>query len=111
MAKIDLLLTSGITAMDGSVVESGATLKFDSEFTAASTSVKIIPRLYRNRTLFENGYSNIPILESVIPYDFIITIEDINEFYQLTPQQLYERVCVEINNIMGDDYFEISITE
>ena len=58
MAKIDLMLTSGLTATDGSMIASGATLKFNSEFYAGTTDINIKLKLYRNRELFESCYTN-----------------------------------------------------
>ena len=108
MAKVDLITKSGITASDGSVVESGATLKFDSNFFAASTLIKITPKLYRNRELFESGYREIFISEQVLPVDFVITLSE-EAYYQLTPLQLYEEVKIFLNNLFGREMFEIKI--
>ena len=74
MAKVDLITISAITASDGSVIASGATMKFDSEFLAGSTNINIMPKLYRNRELFESGYTHIHISEEIIPYNFILII-------------------------------------
>jgi len=110
MAKVDLITISAITASDGSIVASGATLKFDSEFFAASTNVRIKPRLYRDRELFEGGFSSIHIGDDVIPDNFEIPFPE-EEFYGLTPLQLYEQVGTWLNNYMGGDYFELKIIE
>lgn len=110
MAKVDLLLTSGITAGDGSIISSGATLKFDSEFKAGSTKVMVQPRIYRNRELFEEGYTPIFVDESIIPYDILIDFSS-EEFYVLTPLLLYQAVGDWLNNRMGGEYFELVITE
>jgi hypothetical protein len=110
MTKIDLITVSGLTASDGSVIASGATLKFDSEFQAASTNVRIIPKLYRNRELFETGFTCISISEKIIPFDFILRIPE-NEFYTLTPYQLYVKVGEYLNNLLGGEYFELKVIE
>ena len=110
MAKIDLVTISGLTASDGSIVESGATLKFNSEFHAASTAIKITPKLYRNRELFENGFSEIKMSEAIIPVDFIVTLSD-EDFYTMTPFVLYQEVGKYLNNMLGDGYFELKIIE
>ena len=109
MAKVDLLLVSGLTASDGSIVESGATLKFDSEFVASVTDVRITPKLYRNRELFESGYTHIWISEQVIPNSFMLEFPE-EEFYILTPLLLYEAVGDWLNNFLGGTYFELLIT-
>ena len=109
MAKIDLLLITGLTASDGSIVESGATLKFDSEFVASVTDVRITPKLYRNRELFESGFTHIWISEQVIPNSFILEFPE-EEFYVLTPLILYEEVGDWLNTFLGGTYFELLIT-
>ncbi len=108
MVKIDLITLSGITAGDGSVIASGATVKFSSEFQAASTDIMIKPMVYRNRELFDAGYDAIPIPEKIIPYDFVLTIPE-EEFYVLTPAILYQEVCDYLNNLFGFKMFEIKI--
>ena len=107
MAKIDIITLSGLTAGDGSVIESGATVKFDSEFHAASTDIRIMLQVYRNRELFEAGYSNIQIPEETLPYDFILNIAE-EEYYVLTPAVLYQHVCDYLNALIPNT-FEIEI--
>jgi hypothetical protein len=106
MAKIDIILLSGLTAMDGSLVTSGATLKFDTEFYARSNHIMIRPKLYRNREVFDLGYEN--VRTSDIPNDIIFELSD-NDFYTLTPQALYEKVRDYLNNMFGANVFEINI--
>ena len=108
MAKIDLLLITGLTASDGSIVESGATLKFDSEFVASVTDVRITPKLYRNRELFENGLTHTWMSEQVIPNSFVLEFTE-EEFYTITPLILYEKVGEWLNTFMGGTYFELEI--
>jgi len=110
MAKVDLITISGLTASDGSFIASGATLKFDSNFFAASTHIKISPKLYRSRELFENGYREISMSEQVLPVDFLITLPEV-QYYQLTPLQLYEEVKTYLNNLFGVEMFRVLITE
>jgi len=110
MAKVDLLLISGLTASDGSVVASGATLKFDTEFVASSTDVRITPKLYRNRELFESGYTNIWISEQTIPNSLVLSFAE-EDFYSLTPLQLYTEVGEWLNNFLGAEYFELKIID
>jgi len=108
MAKIDLLTVMDLTANDGSVVSSGATLKFNTEFFAASTNVRITPKLYRNRELFETGYGDIRMSENILPVDFIIEFVE-EDFYSLTPVILYEEVKNWLNNHLGGTYFELNM--
>lgn len=107
MAKIDIITTSGITASDGSTIVSGATVKFNSEFYAASTDIRIMLKVYRNRELFEEGWDCISIPEETLPYDFILTIPE-EEYYVLTPAALYQEVCDYLNTLIPD-MFEIKI--
>jgi hypothetical protein len=108
MAKIDLILVSGLTATDGSVIASGATLKFDSEFRAASTQIIVRPKLYRNRELFESGYTEVNSVE--LPFDFMLEIPE-EEYYVLTPHQLYVEVGEYLNTLLGGMYFELKLIE
>lgn len=108
MAKVDLLLVSGLTASDGSMVATGATLKFDSEFVASSTQVRIIPKLYRNRELFESGFTYTWMSEEVIPNSFVLDFPE-EEFYVLTPLILYEEVGEWLNTFLGGTYFELEM--
>lgn len=110
MAKVDLMLVSGLTASDGSVVASGATLKFDSEFMAQNTFIRVVPKLYRNRELFQSGYTAIAISQDIIPFDFILELPD-EEYYQLTPLALYTKVGEWLNNFLGGNYFELKIIQ
>lgn len=110
MAKVDLLLVTGLTAGDGSVVASGATLKFNSEFEAGSTMIKVFPKLYRNRELFESGYTSIMMSEDVVPSEIELVLPE-DDYYVLTPLRLYEEVGSWLNNFLGGDYFELNIIE
>lgn len=110
MAKVDLILVTGITANDGSIVASGATLKFDSEFSAASTRIIVRPKLYRNRELFESGFTNISVSEEILPFDFFLELSE-EEYYQLTPLDLYGKVGEWLNNYLGGTYFKLKIIE
>lgn len=107
MAKIDIITLSATTAADGSILASGATVKFDSEFHAANTDIRIMLRVYRNRELFEAGYSNVPISQETIPYDFILSVLE-EEYYLMTPAILYNHVCDYLNTIIPD-MFKVQI--
>lgn len=108
MAKIDIITLTGFTAGDGSVLASGATVKFGSEFHVATTEIMITPKVYRNRELFDLGYQNVPMLEEIIPYDFTLNIPE-EEFYVLTPADLYGVVCEYLNELHGAELFEVKI--
>jgi len=103
MAKIDLQLQVELSADDGSVIASGATVKFSSEFYPRSTDIIVRPEIYRNRELFESGYTAIACSE--IPHEIIISVPDEDEFYQLTPYQLYAKVRDYLNAEAGDFYY------
>ena len=106
MAKIDILTLTGLTANDGSLIASGATIKFSSEFQIGRTSVMVRPKVYRSGELFEQGFT--PIETEDIPNEFQIHLEEA-DFYVLTPQQLYNDVCNYLNNLFGADVFEVVI--
>jgi hypothetical protein len=106
MAKIDLISLSALTANDGSIIASGATVKFNSEFSVRSTAVMIRPKIYRSRELFEAGYTNVMAIE--IPDNFQIQLTE-EDFYTLTPAKLYEKVRDYLNDLLSEDMFEINI--
>ena len=108
MAKIDIKTLTGFTARDGSIILSGATIKFNTEFSSRSNDIVVRPKIYRNRELFESGYREIFISEQVLPVDFVITLSE-EAYYQLTPLQLYEEVKIFLNNLFGREMFEIKI--
>ena len=107
MIKIDIVSLSGLTAVDGSSVEAGAVIRFETTFFNGVSGANIRLEVYRSRELFEAGFQSVRVLE--LPFDFNLVIPD-EEFYVMTPQMLYEKVKDELNNIVGGDYFEISIT-
>lgn len=111
MAKIDLITTSGLTASDGSIIASGATIKFQSVFQIGTTLVKAYPKIWRNRELFESGYTNIQVTNEVLPDDITITGLSEEEFYSLTPEKLYVHVKDILNNFYGQEMVEIQIIE
>ncbi|MFW6377059.1 MAG: hypothetical protein ACOCZ5_00290 [bacterium] len=106
--KIDIISLTGLTSTDGSIVASGATIKFETIFRAGSGNIQFILMVYRNRELFENGYRNIDVIE--LPTDFNKTLPD-DIYYTITPFQIYEIVKDHLNNILGGEYFEIQIIE
>ena len=106
MAKIDIITLTGFTAIDGSMVASGATIKFNSEFLAGTNIIVVKPKLYRSREFFEMGYDEVRVNE--IPNIFRLELPD-EEFYVLTPAILYEKVKDYLNNLFGVVLFEIKI--
>ena len=106
MVKIDILTLTGLTATDGSIISSGATIKFASEFQVATTDIIIRPKVYRNRELFDMGYGSVETND--LPFDFIIQIPE-EEYYVLTPTILYQKVCDYLNGLFGGDVFEVQI--
>lgn len=106
MAKIDILTLTGFTATDGSFIASGATIKFTSEFQVANTDIIIRPKVFRNRELFDMGYSNVETNEIID--EFVLTIPE-EEYYVLTPAILYQEVCEYLNSIAGVEKFKIKI--
>jgi hypothetical protein len=106
MAKIDILTLTGLTAADGSIIASGATIKFASEFMVANTDIIIRPKLYRNRELFDMGFKSVDTND--LPFDFILQLPE-EEYYTLTPAILYQKVCDYLNNLFGGQAFEVNI--
>lgn len=109
MTKIDIITKSGITASDGTILASGATVKFDSEFHAGDTKIRIILKIYRSRDLFDAGYDPVLIPEDVLPYDFILDIPE-DEYYTLTPAVLYQKVSDYLNTLIPNMFEVQTIT-
>ena len=107
MAKIDIITLTGFTATDGSMIASGATVKFSSEFMVGNTTIRVKPVVFRNRELFEAGYRNVETDE--ILQEFFLNLPE-EEYYVLTPTLLYQHVCDYLNNWIGDILFEVQIT-
>ena len=105
MAKIDILTLTGFTATDGSIIASGATIKFSSEFMVGNTIIKISPIMYRNRELFEVGYKNVETNELI--QEFYLNLPE-EEYYVLTPIILYQKVCDYLNTLIPN-VFEVQI--
>jgi hypothetical protein len=108
MAKIDIITLTGFTAVDGSIVVSGATIKFNSEFYAKNNNVMIRPKVYRSRELFDMNYDDVRTIE--IPSEFTIHLDE-NDFYTLTPAVLYQKVKDYLNAYLNHNVFEIKIIE
>ena len=106
MAKIDLITLTGLTATDGSIIASGATIKFSSEFQIRSTDVMVRPKAFRTRELFDMGYQNVETNE--IPNEFVLRFTE-QDFYVLTPAKLYVMARDYLNSWYGANVFEIKI--
>lgn len=110
MAKIDLITLGELTASDGSIISSGATIKFESVFKIGTTVVKAYPKIWRNRELFETGYTSIQVSNQTLPDDITLNNITEEEFYVLTPQILYEKVRDWLNDYYGINFIELQIT-
>ena len=106
MAKIDIITLTGFTATDGSIIASGATVKFGSEFMVGNTTIRVKPVVFRNRELFEAGYKNVETND--ILQEFFLNLPE-EEYYVLTPQIMYNHVCDYLNTWIGVDVFEVKI--
>ena len=109
MAKIDLITLSGLTASDGSIIASGATIKFSTNFEIGTTNIRIFPKIWRNRELFDMGYKNVQVTNETLPDDIYIRDIPVDEFYILTPQKLYEIVRDWLNDYYGVDIIKLEI--
>lgn len=110
MAKIDLITLSGLSASDGSVIASGATVKFATKFEIGDTDVRIFPKIWRNRELFDTGFTSIQVTNETLPDDILIEGLTDEQFYNLTPATIYGMVRDWLNNYYGEDIIEVSIT-
>jgi hypothetical protein len=106
MAKIDIITLTGFTATDGSIIASGATIKFNSEFYIKTTDIMIRPKVFRSRELFDLGYGD--VVSNEILNEFVLRIPEA-EYYTLTPAILYQKVCDYLNTWYGADVFEVKI--
>jgi len=110
MAKIDLITLSGLTASDGSIIASGATIKFRTEFAIGVTNVRVFPQIWRNRELFDTGFTSIQVTNETLPDDILIEGLTDEQFYNLTPATIYGMVRDWLNAYYGEDIIEVSIT-
>jgi hypothetical protein len=106
MAKIDLITLKELTAVDGSIILTGATIKFSSEFLVKSNHILIRPKIYRSRSLFDQGYDE--VVSDDILKEFTLKLPE-EEFYSLTPMILYEKVMTYINTWFDDEFLKINI--
>ena len=106
MGTIDIISLTGLTAIDGSLVSSGATIKFETLFLVGVNDVEIRLKIYRSRELFENGFQTIQVYE--LPNDFRMSIPD-EEYYTITPFRIYQLVNQHLNMMLGGEFFELKI--
>lgn len=107
--RIDLITKTGLTASDGTLIPSGATIKFQTVFQIGTTDVKIYPKIYKNREYFESGYTSMQVSTETLPDDITLRGILINEFYQLTPEIIYGKVRDYLNSYYGNDIIELII--
>jgi len=108
MGKIDLQSLLDVESGDGSIISSGAIVKFDSQFHIGSLEIITIPKMYRSRELFESGYTDVHCL--ALPPSINIEISSEDEFNQLTVLGLNERLRDYLNAIFEGLYFEVVTT-
>ena len=106
MTNIDIITLTGLTATDGSIIDAGAVIKFETEFPIGFAGFYARIKVYRNRTIFEAGYDGI-YLHGIKDE----LIEDMGiEFFNLTPTILYTKVAEFINAEYGATVCEVEIT-
>lgn len=108
MKIVDIITISGLTATDGSSVDIGAIVKFESRFRIGVTHIQIKLKTFRSRDLFEKGYHPIELLG--IPTEFNIEIDE-EMFYEITPLNLFTIVKDELNNNYGKNVFDVETIE
>jgi hypothetical protein len=106
MTNIDIITLTGLTAVDGSILDTGAIIKFETEFPIGFAGFHARIKAYRNRAIFEAGYDGI-YLHGIKDE----LIEDMGvEFFNLTPTLLYTKVAEYINNHYEAIVCEVEIT-
>jgi len=105
---VDIITLSGITASDGTTIEAGAVVKFDSEFYAGSSDIRVRPRIFRSREFFENGFDSVGTNKKIGEFKIQLSNDD---YYTLTPLNLYHHVANTLNEIFDGQIFEVSVTE
>ena len=107
--KIDLITLSALTSSDGSIVASGATVKFQTLFELGTTNFRIYPKIYRSIELFELGYLPVVFDEQDFPNEIYFNTLTENEFYNITPEKLFTIVKNKLNEYYGAAIFEVKI--
>jgi len=100
---VDIITTSGLTGRDGSVIAAGAVIKFETEFPIGFSGFVSRLRVYRSKAIYENGYSNVSLKD----FDNEIREDLGEEFFNLTPLILYNKVVENINNQYGATVCEV----
>lgn len=91
-------LTSGLTSVDGTVVEYPAIIKYRSEFPMNSNNIIIDTSVFRSRELFENGYQGVEVIEFEKNRSFELSD---HEMGSLTPYGLAEKIADDLNYELG----------
>ena len=106
MTNIDIVTLTGLTAEDGSIVDAGAIIKFNTEFPIGFAGFQSMIRVYRSIETYNNGYDHVK-LHGIDPE----TIQDLGEdFFNLTPTVLYTKVAEYINAYYEATVCEVEIT-
>lgn len=105
MNEVYLITLSGLTASDGSLIESGAIVKISTMFEL-NQNIRVYLKIYRNLEIFKNGYSPIQVNGNILP-DNIYFTDLINDYYSLTIEQLYTIVCNWLNDFYKSEMFKI----
>lgn len=114
--KIDIVTLTGLTATDGSIIDAGAVIKFETIFPIGIAGFIARIKVYRNREIFEAGYDGISLYKIEDEITQILGAE----FFDLTPTVLNQRVAEHINAQYSDpdgdfnfngDVCEVQITE
>ena len=95
---VDIETTVNLNAKDGTDVDAGAIVKFESKFPIGVNSVEIERVVYRSRVLFDAGKRDVEV-ENFDRYQTIYLTD--NDFVSLTPYALNEKVAEELNNELG----------
>ena len=106
MVLIDIVSKIELTTQDGGVVLSGATIKFSTLFHSGSNRIEITLAVYRSRKIMELGFS--PVNVRGLTSMFSLIVPD-SEFQQITPYRIHEMVRDRLNEIVGENAFEILI--
>ena len=107
MVLIDIVSKIELTTQDGGVVLSGTTIKFSSLFHSGSNRIEITLAVYRSRKIMELGFS--PVNVRGLTSMFSLIVPD-SEFQQITQYRIHEMVRDRLNEIVGENAFEIIIT-
>ena len=95
---MDIFTVTGLTLTDGSILDSGAILKFSTEFPIGVDGYRFEIQPYRSREIFEAGYKPVEIMDFMTTGEiFVPNMSDINMI------GLYHTV----NNFINSQYDDI----